>query len=99
MEHAPGVQLHQMWPNMAVDQKVRCIDAIYQKVKEMVDIEFPAYGSLYFADAPLEFAAKQTVGKEFLIGPHCGAIYWNCNVGESRFYHNINPNQGPCTLI
>lgn len=50
MEHAVGIQLHQKWPTMAGDQQIRCIDAIYRKVKEMVDIKFPAYGSLYFDD-------------------------------------------------
>ncbi|KAH7348627.1 kinase-like domain-containing protein [Rhexocercosporidium sp. MPI-PUGE-AT-0058] len=95
MEHAAGVQLHQRWPTMAGDQQVRCINAIYQKVKEMVDIKFPAYGSLYFVDAPLDSGSKQTLNKRFCIGPHCGAIYWNCNVGESRYYHNTKPNQGP----
>jgi hypothetical protein len=96
MEHAAGVQLHQRWPTMAGDQQVRCINAIYQKVKEMVDIKFPAYGSLYFVDAPLDSGSKQTLNQRFCIGPHCGAIYWNCNVGESRYYRNTKPNQGPC---
>ena len=96
MEHAAGVPLHQKWPTMANDQQVRCINAIYQTLKEMVDITFPAYGSLYFTDAPLKSASKQTLNKGFCIGPHCGAIYWDCNVGESRYYHNTKPNQGPC---
>lgn len=96
MEHATGVQLHQRWPTMAGDQQIRCIDAICQKVKQMVDIEFPAYGSLYFADTSFESASKHPVDQRFSIGPHCGAIYWNCNVGESRYYHNTTPNQGPC---
>jgi hypothetical protein len=58
MEHAAGVPLHQKWPTMANDQQVRCINAIYQMLKEMVDITFPAYGSLYFTDAPLKSASK-----------------------------------------
>jgi hypothetical protein len=96
MEHAAGVQLHQRWPDMSGDQQIRCIDAIYRKVKEMVDVKFPAYGSLYFVDAPLNSASKQPLDQKFCIGPHCGAMYWNCNVGESRYYHNTKPNQGPC---
>jgi hypothetical protein len=52
MEHAAGVQLHQKWPIMSGEQQISCIDAIYRKAKEVVDIEFPAYGSLYFVDAP-----------------------------------------------
>jgi hypothetical protein len=99
MEHAAGVQLHQRWPTMAGDQKIRCINAIYQKVKEMVEIKFPAYGSLYFADAPLDATSKQTLNPGLCIGPHCGTIYWNCNVGEPRYYHNTRPNQGPCKLL
>ncbi|XMA20542.1 hypothetical protein WAI453_013333 [Rhynchosporium graminicola] len=95
MEHAAGVQLHHKWPTVGGDQQVRCIDAIYQKVKEMVDIKFPAYGSLYFADAPLGADSKQTLDKRFCIGPHCGAIYWDCNACEPRYYHNTMPNQGP----
>jgi hypothetical protein len=51
---------------------------------------------LYFVDAPLDSASKQTLNQRFCIGPHCGAMYWNCNVGESRYYHNTKPNQGPC---
>jgi hypothetical protein len=96
MEHAAGVQLHQRWPDMSGDQQIRCIDAIYRKVKEMVDVKFPAYGSLYFVDAPLKSASKQPLDQKFCIGPHCGAMYWNCDVGESRYYHNTKPNQGPC---
>lgn len=96
MEHAAGVQLHQRWPTMAGDQQIRCIDAIYQKLKDMVDIKFPAYGSLYFVDAPLDSASKQPLNQRYCIGPHCGAMYWNCNIGESRYYYNIKPNQGPC---
>jgi hypothetical protein len=29
---------------------------------------------------------------------HCGAVYWNCNVGQPRYYHNVKPNQGPYKL-
>lgn len=96
MEHAAGVQLHQRWPSMAGDQQIRCIDAIYQKLKEMVDIEFSAYGSLYFVDSPLDSATTQPLGQGFCIGPHCGPIFWNCNTGAHKYYHKIKPNQGPC---
>ena len=96
MEHAAGVQLHQKWPVMAGDQQIRCIDAIYRKVKEIVDIEFSAYGSLYFVDSTLNPASKLPLNQEICVGPHCGPRYWNCNVGESRYYHNTGPNRGPC---
>ena len=96
MEHAAGVQLHQKWPIMSGEQQIRCIDAIYRKVKEVVDMKFPAYGSLYFVDAPINSASELPLNQDFRIGPHCGARYWDCNVGESRYYHNAKPNQGPC---
>ncbi|KAF1999205.1 hypothetical protein P154DRAFT_577142 [Amniculicola lignicola CBS 123094] len=95
MEHAPGIPLHQKWLTMDVGDRIRCIEAIYQKLKEIVDLEFPAYGSLYFANTPYITASNLALGQEFCIGPHCGAIYWDCNVGQPRYYHKSNPNQGP----
>lgn len=81
---------------MAGNQQVRCIEAIYQKAKQMVDIKFPAYGSLYFIDSALETASKRRLDERFCIGPHCGAAYWSSRVGEPRHYHKTKPNQGPC---
>ncbi|KFY13911.1 hypothetical protein V491_06221 [Pseudogymnoascus sp. VKM F-3775] len=95
MEHAVGTQLHQKWPTMAIDQQISCIDAIYRKLKEVVDIKFPAYGSMYFADISLDSASKRTLNRNFSIGPHCGSRYWDCNVGESIYFHNTKPNRGP----
>jgi hypothetical protein len=96
MEHAAGVQLHEKWPDMAGDKQVRCINAIYRKVKEMVDLEFPAFGSLYFVGSLLGSGSKQPLDEDFCIGPHCGPRYWDCNVGEPRYYHDRIPNRGPC---
>ncbi|KAG5294078.1 hypothetical protein I7I50_04696 [Histoplasma capsulatum G186AR] len=95
MEHAAGVQLHNKWPDMAADQQVRCIDAIYRKAKEMIDIEFPAFGSLFFVDSPLDSGHKTPLDEMFCIGPHCGSRYWDCNVSEPKYYHNTKPNNGP----
>ncbi|OBT56584.1 hypothetical protein VE04_05637 [Pseudogymnoascus sp. 24MN13] len=99
MERAAGTQLHQKWPTMAIGQKIRCIDAIYRKLKEVVGITFPAYGSIYFADSSLDSTSKPTskrpLDQDFSVGPHCSSRYWDCNVGESRYYHNTKPNQGP----
>jgi hypothetical protein len=97
MEHASGIQLHEKWPDMAGDQQVRCIDAIYRKIKEMVDLEFPAYGSLYLVNGQLESSSRQSLDEGFCIGPHCGTRYWDCNAAEPRYYHNTDPNHGPCT--
>ncbi len=99
MEYADGVQLQQMWPNMAGDQKIRCIKAIYQKIKEIANVEFPAYGSLYHANAGLSLTAKIPLDQDFCVGPHCGGMYWDCNPIEPRYYQNTRPNHGPCKYI
>lgn len=99
MEHATGVSLHEKWPNMTVTEQLRCIAAISQKMKELADLDFPAYGSLYFADTPLVATQKLPLDQKFSIGPHCGATYWNCNVEQPRYFHDVKPNQGPCKSI
>ena len=97
MEHAAGVQLQQKWPYMPGDQKVRCIDAIYKKLKEMADIDFPAYGSLYLSTTSLGFFSGLPLNGEFCLGPHCGTRYRDC--GEHRYYQHTLPNQGPCETL
>jgi hypothetical protein len=84
MENAAGVQLQQKWPHMSGDQKVRCIDAIYRKLGEMANIDFPAYRGLYFSTTSLGSFSKLPLNGGFCIGPHCGTRYWDC--GERRYY-------------
>ena len=81
---------------MDIDNQVKCISAIYKNLKEVADLQFSVYGSLYFANFLNPGASKLSLSKEFYIGPHCGAAYWNCNSLQPRYYHNIDPNQGPC---
>ncbi|KAJ5144279.1 hypothetical protein N7526_001787 [Penicillium atrosanguineum] len=97
MEHVSGVQLHQKWPYMSGDQKVKCIDAIYRKLKEVTDIDFPAYGSLYFSTSPLRSFATLPIEGGFCLGPHCGTRYWNC--GDGRYYNHGVPNHGPYSRV
>lgn len=98
MDHAAGVPLNKRWRELSGNQRVICIDAICRKVKESVDLEFPAYGSLYLADGQAGYRNQQALDNEFFIGPHCGVRYWDCSVGESRSYHDLKPNRGPCEL-
>lgn len=86
---------------MAGDQRVRCINAIYRTFKEVVDLQFPNFGSLYLASssAATPDIKQQPLDEEFCIGPYCGTRYWDCGVGESRNYHGIVPNRGPCELF
>ncbi|KAL4804115.1 kinase-like domain-containing protein [Aspergillus unguis] len=93
MEHARGVSLEEKWHQMAGDQQVRCIDSIYRTMKQAVDLEFPAFGSIYH-DA-LDFANREALGDGYCVGPHCGSRYWDCTPSERRYYHYVKQNPGP----
>lgn len=68
-------------------------------VKKMAEMEFPAYGSRCFANAPIESALKLPEEQDYVIGPLCGPRYWDCNPGEERYYSLIKRNRGPCKHI
>ena len=46
MEHASGFSLQERWPHMEVMEQLQCIGAIWNKLKEMVDLKFTSYGTL-----------------------------------------------------
>ncbi|KAF2499208.1 hypothetical protein BU16DRAFT_603172 [Lophium mytilinum] len=85
MEHAPGVQLHNKWLSMNPHQHMLCVKKVASIVVEMANPPFPAYGSLYLADAPINPKLKIGFTEGFCIGPHC----------EPRFYEERPPNRGP----
>lgn len=95
MEHAPGVQLHSVWPRMDTEQHMLTVKALAKLIQSMATLSFPAYASMYFADAPIEQTLKVPFG-DFCIRPHCGWEYWNCTLGETRYYDQRKPNRGPC---
>ncbi|KAL9038629.1 MAG: hypothetical protein Q9214_005202, partial [Letrouitia sp. 1 TL-2023] len=99
MEHADGIQLQQIWPKMSGDQKIRCINAIYQKMKEIANVEFPAYGSLYHTNMDLIFTTKVPLDQDFYIGPHCGGLYWDYNPTRPRCHQNSRLNRGPWSSL
>lgn len=53
-EHVMGVQLHQIWPKMNTEQHMLCTKSLSMAIKKMASLDFPAYGSLYFSDAPID---------------------------------------------
>ncbi|OQD74386.1 hypothetical protein PENDEC_c011G01601 [Penicillium decumbens] len=61
----------------------------------MASLDFPAYGSLYFADAPLDSNSKIPFEQGFCVGPHCSPVFWNRNPGEQELYRGSSPNCGP----
>ncbi|PLN76166.1 kinase-like domain-containing protein [Aspergillus taichungensis] len=96
-EPAVGVPLRDMWPRMNMEQHMLCTKALCIAITELASFNFPAYGSLYFADGPLESHLKIPFhqGEGFCIGPHCSPVFWNRSPGELELYGRPSPNCGP----
>ncbi|RMZ30115.1 hypothetical protein D0859_05782 [Hortaea werneckii] len=95
MEHAAGDQLHNLWNEMSSLQHLAVIQSISRMIGQMTNLKFPAFGSIYFQDAPVEPAMKFTFEDGFCIGPHCGPVYWNCSPGEGSLYGNNGYDHDP----
>ncbi|KAJ6119026.1 hypothetical protein N7471_013646 [Penicillium samsonianum] len=67
-EHVAGVQLHQEWHKMNPEQHMLCTKALSLTMKKMASLDFPAYGSLYYADAPLDLDSKIPFEQGFYTG-------------------------------
>ena len=79
--------------------QIRCIESATRYIQQMIDLEFPTCGSLYFGYSPALIDVPSTAMDEFFaVGPHCGARYWNCNVDDTRYYDSCQLNRGPCKL-
>jgi hypothetical protein len=98
MEHVSGVQLHEKWPSMNILQHMQCVNSLAELVIEMANLKFPAYGSLYFANAPIDPTSKIDFIEGFCIGPHCGAPIWPCSPVELCSYDKRMSHLGPCKL-
>ncbi|KAL8804028.1 MAG: hypothetical protein Q9182_002819 [Xanthomendoza sp. 2 TL-2023] len=95
MDHAEGVQLHQKWPAMSLEQRVGCTAAIVQIVRQMAAIDFHVYGSLYFDSVDIDPALKHPIAPGYVVGPHCATPYWDCEAHEPKYYSSAKPNRGP----
>ncbi|KAJ8127022.1 hypothetical protein O1611_g6615 [Lasiodiplodia mahajangana] len=93
MDHVPGIQLTSVWVNMTPEHTLRCAGNLTKLVEQMNNIEFPAYGSIYFRNGPINSSIPLT--DEFCIGPTCETEYWPCSPGKQRFYTRRPPNRGP----
>ncbi|RHZ58563.1 hypothetical protein CDV55_106039 [Aspergillus turcosus] len=61
-------------------------------MKKMASLDFPAYGSLYFSDAPIDSNMKVPFEQGFCIGPNCSPVFWTRNPGELELYGGPSPN-------
>ena len=86
MDHVPGVQLHSCWDKISGVDHLQIVKSISNMIGQMTALEFPAFGSIYFQDAPIDPTSKIKLEDGFCIGPHCSPGFWNCGVGENALY-------------
>ncbi|KMU91683.1 hypothetical protein CIHG_09490 [Coccidioides immitis H538.4] len=86
--HVDGVLLHEQWPQMDGLQHMQCTKHLSLKIPEMTSLNFPAYGNIYFSDAPIEAALKVPLQDDdrFCIGPYCSPLFWHRGAGEPELY-------------
>ncbi|KAJ9624455.1 hypothetical protein H2203_005190 [Taxawa tesnikishii (nom. ined.)] len=73
MGHAAGVPLSHVWQTLDVGQQMRCMGSIVRYIAQMAELNFPAYGSLYFSNvSAVDSSQKIRLDDNFCIGPHCG---------------------------
>jgi hypothetical protein len=77
MEHVPGVQLSGCWDSMSSSEHLQIIKSISDMIGQMAALEFPAFGSIYFQDAPIDPTLSISLDGGFCIGPHCNPVLWN----------------------
>ncbi|KAF2851165.1 hypothetical protein T440DRAFT_449071 [Plenodomus tracheiphilus IPT5] len=94
MEHTLGVSLRDKWMDMDLGARINCIRAIYEKLQEAVDLNFPAYGSSYLTGTPYITAPTLPLEEGFCIGPHCAPRYWGCKPGQAKSDHQDGLHQG-----
>ncbi|EEQ33390.1 conserved hypothetical protein [Microsporum canis CBS 113480] len=83
------------WETMDTVQQLECTKTLMMMAKQLADLNFPAYGCLYFQDAPLPDGSRIPFTKDYFIGPHCASTYWKCGVGETLLYGDDIPDCGP----
>lgn len=81
MERVPGVQIFKKWDEMGESNRVSIIKRLTQWERELSEIQFPAYGSLYFKISlndtemiPLDSSIDPQ--GEFCIGPSCDSSWF-----------------------
>lgn len=71
-----------------------CINSIFQNMKQLQDLEFPAYGSLYFhEEISLISTKKFDLDSRICLSQHCGIGYWDSDSTSRAPIH-----LGPCKL-
>lgn len=75
---ARGGLLSDKRPQMTGPQRVGCISPIFQNMKQLQDLEFPAYGSLcFYEEISLVSTKKCDLDRGICLSQHCGIGYWD----------------------
>ncbi|KAF7944453.1 hypothetical protein EAE96_010845 [Botrytis aclada] len=82
MKHVEGVQLQERWLTISGSQYPACVQSVCMTMKQLAALEFPAYGSIYFENAPFDSTLKIPLSEGFCIGPHCSTTYWDCSASQ-----------------
>jgi hypothetical protein len=77
-------------------QRMLCVKGLGMLARDMANLTFPAFGSIYFSESPIAPASKLNLEGGFCLGPNCGTLYWNSRAGETELYGQNNSNMGPC---
>ena len=87
--------LKDVWSQVSGLQHIECIDSLGKIAKELCNLEFAAFGSLYLNTANKPMEALPVDGK-YCIGPHCTRQHWGCGAGKSGALSVPGERPGPC---
>ncbi|KAK2763292.1 hypothetical protein FQN54_009928 [Arachnomyces sp. PD_36] len=83
MEKIPGIALAERWEAMSTLDRYKVIDRIIGMEKELEELKFPAYGSLFLRDSIPQKDRYYPLSPDldptglFCVGPSCDRSVWN----------------------
>ncbi|OJJ48405.1 hypothetical protein ASPZODRAFT_150639 [Penicilliopsis zonata CBS 506.65] len=101
MEKIRGVALSETWEVMSTLERYKIIDQVVQIEKELGNISFPAYGSLFLRDSLPAACRQYPLPAEldpeglFCIGPSCKRTWWHGNFVD--IFQSVSKDIGPWT--
>ncbi|EAW06852.1 uncharacterized protein ACLA_085470 [Aspergillus clavatus NRRL 1] len=99
MEKIRGVALSEKWEVMNTLERYKIVDQVVQIEKELVNISFPAYGSLFLRDSLPATCRQYPLPAEldpeglFCIGPSCKRTWWHGNFVDR--FRSVSKDMGP----
>lgn len=74
---------------------MECVKSLAQLACKMTKLRFPAYGSQYLDDAPVQKSSVISLGNGFLLGPHCGQAFGPLVHEDEGSNERVQLNRGP----